>query len=370
MAEKRKQHFVPQFYMRNFSADVERKRFSLYVFDSDRYVSSATIKDQACEDYFYGQAGVEDALGKLEASASPIIAAAITTNTLPELLSDRHVSLLAFVVFQNARTPVMAAGIDEQTEKLVQTVARSIPDLEDEANSISIDDPNTPVLALKLAAEISYFTLDLRWKLLENKTGRLFITSDNPTVRYNQFLEKRNPLAGNTGLASKGLQIFLPLGPRHMLMLYDGDVYRVGGRKYLETHIQIGREDDVSALNELQAANADEVLFFSQDTNGSHVREAVTSASKHRGKGKVEIKEHCAVGPDGRQGTLIQTCNMDLRTGLALDFVGILPSATGPQLNNHPVKLRNPELVHRFELARIAGRPCDARQFVEYFRKR
>lgn len=36
MPENKKQHFVPQFYLRNFSADAEQKLFSLYQFGSGK----------------------------------------------------------------------------------------------------------------------------------------------------------------------------------------------------------------------------------------------------------------------------------------------------------------------------------------------
>ncbi len=180
-------------------------------------------------------------------------------------------------------------------------------------------------------------------KLLENKTRRLFITSDNPSVQYNQFLEKRRPRGSNTGQASKGLQIFLTLGPRHMLMLYDGDVYQVGGSKHSEVHIEVGLETDVEALNVLQAANADEVLYFSANTDLVHVREAVESAKVHRHTEQVSLKEHCGIGPSGEKGILIETSKVDLEIGLVLDFSVVLPSAADGYLDHHAAPVRQPE---------------------------
>ncbi len=90
MAENKRQHFVPQFYMRKFSVDAERKLISLYVIDGERHVPAASIRDQAYEDYFYGKAGVEDDLKELEAVVSPIIAKAIGENALPERMSEGH----------------------------------------------------------------------------------------------------------------------------------------------------------------------------------------------------------------------------------------------------------------------------------------
>lgn len=308
-------------------------------------------------------------MSRLEGEVSPIIADAITKNALPERMSDGHLALLTFVLFQHARTPSRAAAMNEHTEKLVKTLAKDFPDLKDEANGIQVNDRDAPVTALRAVGEIRHFAADLKLKLLENKTRRLFITSDNPAVLYNQFLEKRNPQGGNTGIQCIGLQIFLPLGPRHLLMLYDGNVYRVGGRQHLQTHIEITREADVEALNVLQAANADNVLYYSADTDVAHVREAVGRATAYRWTERVRITEHPGVGPDGRAGTLFACSRVDMQIGLALDFAVVLPSAVGPPLKVQAAYLRDPELVYRFEAARKL-RQCDPRRLVEAFLRR
>jgi hypothetical protein len=220
------------------------------------------------------------------------------------------------------------------------------------------------------AAEICPFVLDLQYKLLENKTGRLFITSDNPTVRYNQFLERRGPQFGTTGWQCKGLQIFLPLGPRHLLMLYDGEVYRVGGRKHLETRVEITNEWDVEALNILQAANAEDVLYFHAATERQHVLDAVTRAGRHRRADRIEVGEYDGIGPGGERGRLLMASKVDLRTGLDLLCVGILPSAAGLRLDNPQALLRDPEGVYQFQVARMGRSGVDARGLVDYFRGR
>jgi Protein of unknown function (DUF4238) len=353
VAEKTKQHFVPQFYMRNFSLDVERKTIALYVIDADKHVPTAAIKDQAYKNNMYGRTGVEDRLSRLEGKVSPLIQAAIHKDVLPKLGSDDHHSLLTFVLFQHARTPQQAAGMNELQGKLVRAIARDFTDLKDEADGITVNDRDAPVMALRMVSELLNFATDLRWRLVENKTPRLFITSDNPAVYYNQFLEKRKPLGSNTGLQSRGLQIFLPLGPRHLLMLYDGDVYRVGGRKHLEVHVKITQESSVEALNAVQAANAAEVLYFSEDTSETHVREAIGKARAHRRAELTEFKKRPGMGPNGEMGELFMGSDVELRMGLDLDFVCVLSSAAGPPLKPGEVHLRKPELVHRFEEARL-----------------
>jgi hypothetical protein len=364
--EKKKQHFVPQFYMRNFSPDADRKRISLYLVDAQRHVAQAAIRDQACENYFYGKDGVvEEVLSRLEGQTSPLIAKAIADKVLPDRMGEDHLTLLTFVLFQGARTPVMAAAMNEGAEKLARMFAKEFPDLKDRAEGMRLRFKESPVTALQISLEIRRFALDLQWKILENKTPRVFITSDNPAVTYNQFLERRNPRARNTGLVSKGLQIFLPLSPHHMLMLYDSNVYRIGRREHMKTHVGVTREPDVMALNTLQAANADQVLYFSPDTDLSHVEEAVARAKPHRRSEHVELSKHPAVGPDGKWGTIIKETIIDLRLGLSLDFSAILSAAAGARLRDHEVQLRDPERIRRFEESRLPAGPCDPRKFVE-----
>jgi hypothetical protein len=90
--------------------------------------------------------------------------------------------------------------------------------------------------------------LDLRWKLLQNKTDLPFITSDHPAVRYNQFLEPRIRSGSNTGLVARGLQMFLPLSPKHVLVLFDSETYKVGGMKLRVMNVDVTHDEDVDEL--------------------------------------------------------------------------------------------------------------------------
>ena len=370
VAEKKKQHFLAQFYMRNWSVDPDRKRISLYAIRAQKHIAAASIRDQAYENYYYGKDGVEDALSEMESIVSPIITKVIASNMLPVCQSEDHVSLLTFVLFQDARTPTKAAALDEQIENLTRTLAKNFPDLKDEAAGIRINGRDTPGISLQSMADICPLVLDLRMKLMVNMTSRPFITSDSPAIRYNQFMEKRNTGGGNTGLGNTGLQIFFPLSPRHMLVLYDGGVYRIGGSSHLLPHSQLTGEDDVRALNVLQAVAADETLYYGSETRGTDVDEMIAAAAPYRGCGKVDLAEHPAIGPDGSMGTLIQTSIPDMRIGLSLSFVGIVPSAAGSRFDGGLVQLRRPDLIHQYESRIMSGGPYDARAFVDSVRNR
>ena len=55
---------------------------------------------------------------------------------------------------------------------------------------------------------------------------QVFLTSDNPIFKYNQYCEGVR-FSGVTGGGSRGLQIFVPLSPYLHLILYDDRTYRV-----------------------------------------------------------------------------------------------------------------------------------------------
>jgi hypothetical protein len=198
MAEKKKQHFVPQFYMRNFSEDAEKKFFSLYHLGSAKRLDSVPIKDQNYEDYFYGNDGtIENALHHIETVASGVVARVLADNALPERMSEGFTTLLTFALFQAGRTPVAAAEIDEQAEKFVKEIARDVPELREGMDHVRVRFTNAPAAVLKIVAESLPFALDLKWKLLLNKTDRLYVTSDHPAIFYTTKRTKaKNGLAG------------------------------------------------------------------------------------------------------------------------------------------------------------------------------
>jgi hypothetical protein len=66
MAENKRQHYVPQFYLHNFG-DTDRATVGVFNIASGRLIRGAGVKTQACGSYFYGKDGlVERQVGNLE----------------------------------------------------------------------------------------------------------------------------------------------------------------------------------------------------------------------------------------------------------------------------------------------------------------
>ena len=55
------------------------------------------------------------------------------------------------------------------------------------------------------------------------------MTSDNPVVLYNMFLERMG--VDESGMGSRGAFIFMPLSPGLAIVLYDGKVYKIGNKR-------------------------------------------------------------------------------------------------------------------------------------------
>ena len=49
--DKRRQHYVPKFYLRNFSED--KKSIGIYFFEKNKIINHASIKDNLWKEYFY-----------------------------------------------------------------------------------------------------------------------------------------------------------------------------------------------------------------------------------------------------------------------------------------------------------------------------
>ncbi|WP_316200661.1 MULTISPECIES: DUF4238 domain-containing protein [unclassified Bradyrhizobium] len=285
MPQNKKHHFVPKFYLRNFSGD--GKSIGIYNISSQRVISKGNLRNQCYRDYFYGKdLTVEHALAGMEGAAAELINNAILKNeAVPRPFSAEHIILSHFIVLQAARTNYEADAMAESTDKLFKTIYRGQFDDLDQYE-IGFEDP--VLMSLQVASRMVPAVYDLKIKLLRNNSGLGLITSDNPIVRHNQHFEG-NERAGHTGLGQAGLQIFLPLSPKYLILLYDAQTYKVGEKNCRV--VTISSSDDVVALNELQWLNAHENVYFSEGEEASVHAQALRVVRRRRDE-KSSVKEH------------------------------------------------------------------------------
>ncbi|WP_353892259.1 DUF4238 domain-containing protein [Proteinivorax hydrogeniformans] len=277
MGKVKKQHYVPQFYLRNYSHN--RKNIGMFMLDSKKHVTNASIKSVAYSRYLYGKNGeLEGRLGKLESIWARIIRKLLSSKELYYLTREDYNSFLEFIAVSHYRTK----KISDRHKYLYEFMEKMVPDEGLNNGNIKKSDfkefkevpSKVPIdIALKEAKQLR----DLGMILLCNKTNHhQFITCDHPVIFYNKLYVSRNYRIGY-GLENAGIQIFMPLSCNYVLCLFDPYVYDFLGNTPI---YNIKSKKEVSALNKLAVENAYNKLFFTRDTKESYIREIVKSRTE------------------------------------------------------------------------------------------
>jgi hypothetical protein len=350
MTDNKKHHYVPKFYLKRFSTD--GRSINLYNLKSTKKIIKANLSNQCFKNYFYGEdLTVEHALCEAEGEAASVFRMVEQKGTLPDVWSLGYLAIVQYVLIQYSRTAYMAGALNEMSDQMAKHVLQPMA----KSNGIDLDDfvieiKNTAPYVLGLSMQNYPFLLDLGYKLLVNKTDEEFVTSDNPVVFYNQLMSFRRS-GGNTGVASKGLQIFFPIDPNLAIILYDTDVYAIGANKMAV--IEITALSDVYQLNALQMCSASENVYFGD------ARMNLEAIHKKALPFLREQKARLDVYPKGdtaqRRRELLSSSRVEIRTNLDLTFVRIRTSAKCWRDSFKKLKLKPMAVVRDEQLCRDQG---------------
>jgi Protein of unknown function (DUF4238) len=323
MPDNKRQHFVSKFYLKYFSPDTclppkDRKTINVFNMKRGIVIPKAGLKEQCYRDYFYGKdLVVEDEFCKQEGITQPVFSHILANRSLPPYASVEHIVMVMFVHMQAFRTEQAARKIRETDDKVnaeIMTMNSS------EAAKIKALVKHESHVNASLEYSKRHFPLllDLECKLLVAGKGLEFLTSDHPAVLYNQLFEFWDQ-SSHTGLASVGLQIYFPLSPKAMLVMYDSNVYHVGvqGKRI----VTVSDRKDVRALNVLQVVNANKNLYF--QTNACEPFVAYQQGKPYIRQELGRILVVPEQYPDGRTGKLIGLTSIDVKTNLKLSFVSV-----------------------------------------------
>jgi len=266
MAENRKQHFVPQFYLRNFSPN--GTHICCYNLDStNSYLTQ--IRTSCQERYFYGKdPQIEKILAPIEKKQSDVLRKIIKDNCISNISDEDYLFLQSFITLQFVRTKDAKENFNKMTQHIVEhgikPMMKSSEDLKSKGitdefiDSLKITHSGVHGYAIFAALRGVDMISDLKPILLHNSTENEFITSDTPVVKNNYLHLKNIPL---TGFMSPGLQIFVPLNSNLCLLFIDEIPYHLRGGD--EQLIEINKEPDIMNINTLQLLNCQENSFFS-----------------------------------------------------------------------------------------------------------
>ncbi|MCZ0939542.1 MAG: DUF4238 domain-containing protein [Caldilineaceae bacterium] len=320
MAKKKNQHYVPEFYLKRFSPDKEKRTIGIWNLRRRQKIIGASLRDQCSLDYFYGKDLIlEESFEDLERLASGLLKRIDKAGALPEPCSNSHALLLIHLATQWARTKYMADAVQDMEESFLNYLS----ELDEQEAKRFRDDirrhlDNPVHLSILILMEIFPLLLDLDCKILANQTAIEFVTSDNPVVFYNQLFSFQKSQS-NTGIAVKGLQIFFPIAPGKVLLFYDSTAYSVGRRN--QPIVEVSDSHDVDQINLLQMANCQHNVYFRDtsidleplDVRGHRFRRKAMSRLETFPIGKTE---------NGSQELLAMSMS-DVVTNLSLSFVRI-----------------------------------------------
>lgn len=325
MAEHKKHHYVPRFYLKLFSEN--GRSINLFNIRSQRSVIDGGLKNQCYRDYFYGKdLQTEKALSLVEGQMSRILNAVQSGCALPSRKSEDRLTFLLHVLMQHTRTAYSIDAYDEQTDKLMKyLMAQKMKEMNlspEQIANIKITQKDSARFALGMATPHYPLLIDLDWKLLRATGTHEFITSDNPVVYYNQFFSFRRS-GSNTGLASKGLQIFFPVSPKHLVVLYDSKVYGVGSKK--SDVVDVSDARDVEQLNRLQFVSALENVYFHGKCFPVH--QEFRASERYRRPQKSNMQVFPGEETAEHRKELLMMSRVDVRTELELSFLRLLKPA-------------------------------------------
>ncbi|GIP08223.1 hypothetical protein J1TS5_03930 [Paenibacillus macerans] len=295
--EKVSHHYVPQFYLKNFSSN--RKSIGLYNIKNNLYIKDASIKKQACKDYLYGKDDeLENLFMDLESYAAIILKNIITNRKLPRQNSEEYDTLLFFLLLSEARNLKNADSTDnfvDVTSKLMLSMDKKYRIPKDFINkvNISLEIPN--LYSIRTVAENFRILYDLKCTLLINKSDRQFITSDNPLVRYNLMYVVRKYKLRGYGLGSMGIQLFFPISPEICICLFDSNLYDF--RHDNQGNIVISKGKHIDELNKLFYLNSYRSIFFHNSIQSQYIRRIADKNIHTTG----EVKEEITILPSQRE---------------------------------------------------------------------
>ena len=318
MAEHKNQHYVSQFYLKNFSSD--RKSIGALILSSNLFIEKASIKNQCSKDNFYQDPNYEIALSKLEANTSTIFDKIIKEDTLS---SNEKFIARAFMLLQETRTKhsadIMHKGFNLMTSYL-ESLGIS-DEFKPTFEKLKVDSSETIEILKSLFKTNMDNCADLMLKVIINKTRMPFITCDDPLLTYNKHLERLK--YHNYGTCSNGLILLLPISPTYALVLYDANTYKMGTRK--QFYVPVSNVKDIEEICLLTILHASQTIFVKNESIALTQLTTLTNiAAKYIQSEKMELESFSS---DDGKGEILHSYSEHFHIAAQLTFLKELDKA-------------------------------------------
>lgn len=307
MADHKKQHIIPQHYLRGFSID--RDDPDINPGDKRIYCHNVTkekrhcvaIKNVGYENYFYGkdeQYGVnkldngdgcdcknlEDTLNRLETQHNDLLNRIIDYKNL-SLTSVELCSLYVFLILLKSRTKSARDYAIKTSKTMYESIGQMYLDKNDH-HDLRVEAIPHPIgahfdLIQTLLGSVDknlHSMIGLSPVLLINDTKTNFITSDNPVVFYNYIAPNYSRYKITTALACSGFMIFCPITDKLLILLYDTDLYQA--HKHTQTTIIVKEKSDIDSINKLQVLKCSDEIYCYDESEIDYIKKLRSSVGK------------------------------------------------------------------------------------------
>jgi len=306
---------------------LEQRSIRLINIARRKFVPHASIRGECKKAGFHDyKIGLEAALSQLETLAASAIRNVIDSGVPPSPRSRDHEVLAVFIAIQRSRTLRAAEVADKMADRMLKVAYETALRLDGiELSNFEIRSDYPVAIPLKVAAQYAPIAMQLGMHVFVNETQEDFITCDNPVAAHNQYCEGIDHV-GVLGWNCSGIQIFLPISPHHLILLYDTEVYAVGD-KYGVRASGITSIKDIRTLNQLQILSARENIYFGNCAMaGSLLDQVQQLAPRLRRKRQITVQSKPVPNGEGTS-ELIHQFERLLPTKLSLTSIRIKRNA-------------------------------------------
>lgn len=241
MNKVKTQHYVPRFYLKNFTCSDDK----IFVYDktTDKVFNTA-VENIACENYFYDSAKFENEIqeeqylekfySSIESDFAPFyfdFISKIESKEKDKISEDDKKKFAEFLVLQIDRTKEhreMSIQSYSIVKKQLLEKGFTEKQLIDFGFEIKNPDPKDLHIESILAGNEMRDTLseileNHIWILIENNTNQPFFTSDNPIAKIANI---KDEYISHDGYASEGIEIIFPLNSKYLFVLCEREYFK------------------------------------------------------------------------------------------------------------------------------------------------
>lgn len=256
MPNQKKQHYVPKFYMKEFS-DNEGK-FSVFNLDGNQLYEAVPYADQCYKNYYYGKDGLwENRLGEMETKWATVFH---KLKNEEEVYEEDILLIKQFALYQRQRTLAEGEYGNEERKEILKEIVKTycvkrgwtFGEACEKVCADLVKREATPIENLEISSRMEEMIDDLAVKVITYETNTQLISSDVPVIAINPFYKY------SIGYGCMGLILFFPITVHKLVVIYDRKIYTSNNNEFYNT---LSSQEEVKNLNNMQYISAEKILF-------------------------------------------------------------------------------------------------------------